>query len=138
MIDEVRRSLPHFVQKNPEYQSLLRLISDCMRDSNSLDGQPDEQIQLHPVDREIMYSPKINDAVYTQLRLYSTCSCHVQHLESTRLRLDTESSKLLSGDIPFDVLFVAKAPSCLETECEVEWKEGKISVARYVFLDRIA
>lgn len=133
LINEVRRSLPLFIQENPEYASLLRFIADCLHttDSELPDGLPIPDEQVHLNTKDTQYPAQVNDTLYTQLRMYSTCSCKTQHLEYARLRLDPEHGLQDDADIPFDLLFSAGATSYRTTNCHSRWKEAKVFVARY-------
>ncbi|KAJ5376148.1 hypothetical protein N7509_013034 [Penicillium cosmopolitanum] len=131
LINEIRRSLPHFVQENPEYPSLLRFIADCLHTTELPDGLPIPDEQVHLNNKDTRYPAQVNDTLYTQLRMYSTCSCSTQHLEYARLRLDPEHGMQDDADIPFDLLFSAGAASCRTTNCHSRWKEAKVFVARY-------
>ncbi|KAJ5662959.1 hypothetical protein N7507_003690 [Penicillium longicatenatum] len=53
-----------------------------------------------------------------------------RHLEPARLRLDPGHEKQENTDILFDLLFLAGSTSSGTTECQLQWKEVKISVAR--------
>jgi hypothetical protein len=105
---DVQRSLHQFVQYNPEYPSLLRLIADCLHAMNTPEELPDG----HLLSKEILYPTHVNNTLYTHLRMYSTCSCTTQHLDYARLRLDPENDQQDAPDVSFDLLFVKGHSSC--------------------------
>ncbi|KAH8704079.1 hypothetical protein BGW36DRAFT_355458 [Talaromyces proteolyticus] len=128
LISDVRRNLLQFVRQSPEYPSLLHFIADCLQETDSLDALPEDEIRLYNEDPK--YTMRVNNTLYTQLRMHSTCSCSTQHLESARLRLDPEHDEQENADILFDMLFVSGPALYFETNCHIRWKEAKILVAR--------
>ncbi|KAL3447098.1 hypothetical protein BJX65DRAFT_104527 [Aspergillus insuetus] len=122
---DVQRSLHQFVQYNPEYPSLLRLIAECLHATNTPEEVPDG----HLLSKEILYPSHVNNTLYTHLRMYSTCSCTTQHLDYARLRLDPEHDQQDALDVSFDLLFV-KGHSPCAAKCQSRWKEAKVLVAR--------
>lgn len=129
LVRDIRRSLTQFVQQNLEYTSLLHFITDCQRAMDSPDTTSDEQIRLFSKDTS--YPTQVNNTLYTQLRMYSTCSCSTQHLDYARLRLNSEHDTRDDETIPFELLFAASTTSYHTTNCQYRWREAKISVARY-------
>lgn len=129
LVRDIRRSLTQFVQQNLEYTSLLHFITECQHAMDSPDTPSDEQIRLFPKDTS--YPAQVNNTLYTQLRMHSTCSCSTQHLENARLRLNPEHNTHDDENIPFELLFVAGTTSHHTTNCQYRWREAKISVARY-------
>ncbi|KAL2858224.1 hypothetical protein BJX68DRAFT_252860 [Aspergillus pseudodeflectus] len=105
---------------NPEYPSLLRLIADCLHATNT----PEEVPGGHILSKEILYPAHVNNTLYTQLRMYSTCSCTTQHLDYARLRLDPEHDQQDAPDVSFDLLFLKGHTPC-EATCQSRWKEAK-------------
>lgn len=129
LISDIRRSLPRFVQQNTEYPSLLRFIADYLHAVEQADPVPGEQTQVYKKDNK--NPTQVNNAVYTHLRMISSCSCCTQHLEYPRLRLDPEHHKPDDVDFPFDLLFEAGSTSLCTANCRPLWKEVKILVSRY-------
>jgi hypothetical protein len=129
---DVQRSLRQFVQYNPEYPSLLRLIADCLHAMNTPEEVPDGRF----LSKEILYPTHVNNTLYTHLRMYSTCSCTTQHLDYARLRLDPENDQQDAPDVSFDLLFVKGHSSCA-AKCQSRWKEAKVLVARYEQLESL-
>lgn len=109
----------------------MHFISDCMRTIDAEDVQSDEQIA--PSDKDTKYPTQVNNNLYTQLRMYSSCSCSTQHLEHARLRLDLEHDTQENTGIPFELAF-AVSPKYCTTNCKFRWKQAKITVARYGWL----
>lgn len=97
--------------------------------TDSPDSFTDEQIR--PYGNDIKYPAEVNNALYTQLRMHSSCSCDTQHLECPRLRLNPRHDKQDEADVSFDVLFAAGSRSIRATKCQLQWKEVKVLVARY-------
>ena len=52
--------------------------------------------------------------------------------------MDCDNPKQEASVIPYDVLFVASSTPCLADDCQVRWKEAKISVAKYEKLTLIS
>lgn len=77
------------------------------------------------------YPSQVNNILYDQLRIHSTCSCSTPHLDLTRLRLDFEHDKQDGVNIPFELLFAAGQTPCFASESQIRWKETKIWVSRY-------
>jgi hypothetical protein len=128
-IRDIRHSLLQFVQRNREYPPLLRFITDCQHVTDSQESFPDEQIRLH--NTEFKYPLQVNNTLYTQLRIHSTCSCHTQHLECPRLRLDPGHDKGNDADISFNVLFASGPTSSRTNNHQLRWKGVNILVDRY-------
>ncbi|KAF5015836.1 hypothetical protein F66182_12686, partial [Fusarium sp. NRRL 66182] len=101
LVRDIRRSLTQFVQQNLEYTSLLHFITECQHAMDSPDTPSDEQIRLFPKDTS--YPAQVNNTLYTQLRMHSTCSCSTQHLENARLRLNPEHNTHDDENIPFEL-----------------------------------
>ncbi|CRG89802.1 Nuclear pore complex protein Nup205 [Talaromyces islandicus] len=126
LVRDIRRSLRRFVQKNPEYPSLMRFISDYLHAIDPVDAQVDEQILS---DTDTKYLTQIFNTLYTQLRIYSSCSCSTQHLQNAWLRLDLERDSQDNTGVPFELAF-AVGPGYCTTSDKFRWKQAKISVAR--------
>ncbi|KAF9890247.1 hypothetical protein FE257_006159 [Aspergillus nanangensis] len=130
VINDLRLSLPEFVQKNPEYNVLLSLIADCLRMTDSTD--PLSDADTRPAYTDPKYPVHINNTLYTHLRIHSSCSCSAQHLDYARLRLDARHDKEKYADIPFELLFDASPVLAQNTGCSLHWKEAKIWVSRHI------
>ncbi|KAL2812409.1 hypothetical protein BJX63DRAFT_396877 [Aspergillus granulosus] len=133
IIDDLRYSLPQFVQNDPEYHVLLRLIHDCRHETDLPDPLSNEDTRPSYADSK--YPDHVNNTLYAHLRIYSSCSCNSQHLEYARLRLDTGQDKEEYVDIPFEMLFEA-SPALAQANCTVRWQEAKLWVPRHVELPK--
>ncbi|KAL4935316.1 hypothetical protein BDV06DRAFT_217515 [Aspergillus oleicola] len=127
VVKETQDSLVHFALRNPEYHTLLRLISDCLTvDETELlyteEGYQDEG--------EIGYPGHLNETLYMQLQTYATCRCRTGHLEWTWLRLSTDSQNG-NEDVSFELAFKASSfPSTL-SQPSVQWKESNVMIPRW-------
>ncbi|CEJ60298.1 hypothetical protein PMG11_08877 [Penicillium brasilianum] len=101
---------------------------DCLHITESSDCLPEENLRLHSTDTK--YPAQLNNTLYTQLRIHSSCSCGTQHLQCPRLRLNPGHDKHDDEHIPFDVLFSAGSVSSPTINCQFRWKEVNVSVAR--------
>ncbi|KAF3396402.1 hypothetical protein F1880_006927 [Penicillium rolfsii] len=127
LVRDTRHSLMQFVRQNPEYPSLLRFIMLAIHVTDSPDNTVDEQIRLNSND--FKNPAEINNSLYTQLRMHSSCSCDTQHLECPRLRLEPGHDNGDEADASFDVLFAAGSRSFRATKCQSRWREVKVLVA---------
>jgi hypothetical protein len=106
----------------------MRFISDYVRAIDPEDAQSEEQMVSS--NKDTKYPTQVNNTLYTQLRMYSSCSCSTQHLECARLRLGLEHDDKDNTGIPFELAF-AVSPKYCTTDRKFRWKQAKISVARY-------
>ncbi|KAE8320571.1 hypothetical protein BDV39DRAFT_198370 [Aspergillus sergii] len=109
VIKETQESLVQFVVRNPEYHTLLRLISDCLTVDETEPLYAEDEYQD---DGDIGYPGHLNKTLYTQLQTYATCRCCTGHLEWTWLRLSTDSQNG-DEDVSFEL-----------------WKESNVIVPR--------
>ncbi|KAJ6153609.1 hypothetical protein N7470_006568 [Penicillium chermesinum] len=129
LANDVQQGLAQFVSlKNPEYPSLLRLITEFLGKQDLPSESSKEQIVTWGAnDRP---HAQVNNALYNQLRIYSTCSCNTRHLEDARLRLDSDQTSWNHALVQFNLLFAASPSHCPESHPQPRWKEGRVLVAR--------
>ncbi|GAA88054.1 penicillin-binding protein [Aspergillus luchuensis IFO 4308] len=125
VIRETQESLTHFVRHSPEYNALLRLISDGF----TVDETEPLYTEEYQDDSDIGYSGYLNQILYTQLQTYAECGCPTVHLESTRLRLSTDN-QIGDDDVSFELAFKAKLFPPTSTSSFVPWKASIVKVSR--------
>ncbi|RAK89625.1 penicillin-binding protein [Aspergillus costaricaensis CBS 115574] len=125
VIRETQESLTHFVRHSPEYNALLRLISDCF----TVDETEPVYAEECQDDNDIGYSGYLNQVLYTQLQTYAKCGCRTVHLESTRLRLSTDNH-ICDDDVSFELAFKARPFPPTNTPSFVQWKASIVKVPR--------
>ncbi|GKZ34748.1 hypothetical protein AbraIFM66950_005104 [Aspergillus brasiliensis] len=125
VITETQESLKHFVLRSPEYHAVLRLISDCLtvEESGSL------HTEEHQDDCDIGYPGYLNDILYTQLQAHATCGCRTGHLESTQLRLSTDTQND-RDQVSFEFVFKANPFPPTRSLPFVQWRESNVTVPR--------
>lgn len=125
MIRETQESLTHFVRHSPEYNALLRLISDCF----TVDETEPLYTEEYQDDNDIGYSGYLNQVLYTHLQTYAKCGCRTVHLESTRLRLST-GNQICGDDVSFELAFKASPFPPTNSLSFVQWKASIVKVPR--------
>jgi hypothetical protein len=133
MITYVQDGLRQFVVHNPEFPILLRAIEHCINtqeQTEPLETLPHRQTHIQNTHQK--HPARVANSLYTQLRLYSTCSCDTRHLEVARLRLDPHGRETDTENTQFEVLFLASSDSIRDSSCQssVCWKEARVLVAR--------
>ncbi|KAL6232372.1 hypothetical protein BDW75DRAFT_21870 [Aspergillus navahoensis] len=131
IIKETQESLVHFVLRNPEYHTLLRLISDCLTVDKT---EPLFTEEGYEDDGDIGYPGHLNEKLYTQLQTYATCRCRTGHLEWTRLRLSTDRQNG-DEDVSFELVFKANS-SPTHSPSFVRWKESNVLVSRRTGIEK--
>ncbi|OJJ73115.1 hypothetical protein ASPBRDRAFT_73569 [Aspergillus brasiliensis CBS 101740] len=125
IIKETQEGLKQFVLHSPEYHTLLRLISDCL----TVDETEPLYAEGYEDDRDIGYPGYLNEVLYTRLQTYATCGCRTGHLESTWLRLSTDTQ--MGGDhVSFDLVFKTNPFPPTSSPSFVRWKESNVTVPR--------
>ncbi|KAL4932575.1 5'-methylthioadenosine/S-adenosylhomocysteine nucleosidase family protein [Aspergillus undulatus] len=125
VIKETQESLVHFVLRNPEYHTLLRLIPDCL----TVDKTEPLYTEGYEDDGDLGYPGHLNEMLYTQLQTYATCRCRTGHLEWIRLRLSTDSQNG-DEDVSFELVFKANSFAPTHSQSFVQWKESNVVVPR--------
>ncbi|KAF7155844.1 hypothetical protein CNMCM5623_008724 [Aspergillus felis] len=126
VIKETQESLVHFVLQNPEYHTLLHLISDCL----TVDGtEPSYTDEGYQDDGDIGYPGPLNETLYRQLQTYAKCRCRTGHLDWTRLRLSTDSQNG-NEDVSFELVFKANSFPTTHSHSFVQWKESNVMIPR--------
>ncbi|GLA60118.1 hypothetical protein AtubIFM54640_011549 [Aspergillus tubingensis] len=123
VIRETQESLTHFVRHSPEYNALLRLISDCF----TVDETEPLYTTEYQDDNDIGYSGYLNQVLYTNLQTYGKCGCRTVHLESTRLRLSTDN-QFCDDDVSFELAFKASPFPPTNSLSFVQWKASIVKV----------
>ncbi|KAJ5807719.1 hypothetical protein N7447_011175 [Penicillium robsamsonii] len=126
VIKETQEGLVHFVLQNPEYHTLLRLVPDCLTVDKTEPLYTEEGYQD---DGDIGYPGHLNDTLYTQLQIYTTCRCRTGHLDWTRLRLSTDSQNW-DEDVSFELVFKSNTFPPTHSQSFVPWKESNVMVPR--------
>lgn len=80
-------------------------------------------------DGDIGYPGHLNDTLYTQLQIWTTCRCRTGHLDWTRLRLSTDSQGR-DEDVSFELIFKGNSFAPTQSESFVSWKELNVMVPR--------
>ncbi len=140
IVRDIRRALERFVLKSNELPVLLQLLRDyapvdpseglatILEDSGTDAGEDETR---YP-DLDL-----INNTLYGQLRLHSSCSCPLQHLHHVRLRLSSDRYGLESEKIVYNILLKPgsgydrnNTAQDSEVQRETWWGEAAVSVAR--------
>lgn len=129
--EEVRFSLSHFVQAEPEFNIMLRLVQECSLGLNQPVLSLSAETHSSETD-EMEYPAYMNDTLYEQLRINACCKCKTGHLEWTQLRLDTKN-KRIDADVTFELLFNPSSRPPLRLALHennyIRWKEAIVSVS---------